>query len=200
MNLPNKLSLTRMIIVPIMMFFYLADFVPYGKFIATGLFIIGAITDFLDGKIARKYNLVTDLGKFLDPIADKMLVTCALILICCDGTVPAPFGAISLAIIIGRDLAINMLRQVASTKGVVIAADKIGKYKTFAQDVALPVLMCFAGFKMLASVNGVFEATSTFMTIFAWVGYALLILCVLLTIISLIAYMIKNKAIFAQNK
>ena len=84
MNLPNKLSLTRLIIAPIMIFFYLANFIPYGKFIACGLFIIGAITDFLDGKIARKYNLITNLGKFLDPIADKLLVTSALVLVACD--------------------------------------------------------------------------------------------------------------------
>lgn len=195
MNLPNKLSLTRMIIVPIMMFFYLANFVPYGKFIATGLFILGAITDFLDGKIARKYNLVTDLGKFLDPIADKMLVTCALILICCDGTVPAPYGAMALALIIGRDLAINMLRQIASTKGVVIAADKLGKYKTFAQDLATPVLMCYAG---LVAVG--LEITSTFMVAFMWVGLGLLILSVLLCVASLIDYLVKNKAVYAQKK
>ena len=200
MNLPNKLSLTRMIIVPIMMFFYLANFVPYGKFIATGLFILGAITDFLDGKIARKYNLVTDLGKFLDPIADKMLVTCALILICCDGTVPAPFGAIALAIFVGRDLAINMLRQVASTQGVVIAADKLGKYKTFAQDVAIPVLMCYAGFLTLASVNNLFLPTSTFMIVFGWIGFGLLIVSTLLTVVSLLYYLIKNRAVFTQNK
>lgn len=195
MNLPNKLSLTRMIIVPIMMFFYLAEFVPYGKFIATGLFIIGAITDFLDGKIARKYNLVTDLGKFLDPIADKMLVTCALILVCCDGTVPAPYGVITLAIIIGRDLAVNMLRQIASTKGIVIAADKSGKYKTFAQDLAIPVLMCYTALAVLG-----IEVTSTFMIVFFWIGFGLLILSVLLTIISLFDYLIKNRAVFTQNK
>ena len=97
MNLPNKLSLSRLIITPIMMFFYLASFIPFGKAIAIGLFIIGAITDFLDGYIARKYNLVTDMGKFLDPIADKLLVTSALILVAVDGTIMAPFGAIALA-------------------------------------------------------------------------------------------------------
>ena len=131
MNLPNKLSLTRLIITPIMMFFYLASFIPFGKIVALVLFILGAITDFLDGHIARKYNMVTNLGKFLDPIADKLLVTTALILVACDGTIIAPFGAIALAIFVGRDLTVDMLRQVAGAKGVVIAADKLGKYKTF---------------------------------------------------------------------
>ena len=200
MNLPNKLSLTRMIIVPVMMFFYLADFVPYGKFIATGLFIIGAITDFLDGKIARKYNLVTDLGKFLDPIADKMLVTCALIMICCDGTVPAPFGVIALALVVGRDLAVNMLRQVASTKGVVIAAEKTGKYKTFAQDLAIPVLMCYTGLALFGGVNATLLTTSTFMIAFKWVGFGLLILSLVLTIVSIFDYLIRNRAVFTRNK
>ena len=193
MNLPNKLSLIRIIIVPLMMFFYLADFIPYGKLVATALFIFGAITDFLDGYIARKHNLVTDLGKFLDPIADKMLVTSSLILICCDGTIPTPYGAIVLALFVGRDLIINMLRQIALTKGVVIAADKIGKYKTFAQDLALPVLMCYSGLL-------IFESTSLFMTIFMWIGYGLIILSTILTVVSMVAYLVKNRKVFGQNR
>lgn len=194
MNLPNKLSLTRIILVPVMMFLYLAQFVPYGKFIATGVFVLAAFTDFLDGYIARKYNLVTDMGKFLDAIADKMLVTCALILICCDATIPAPYGAIVLSIFIVRDLAVNMLRLIAANKNVVIAADKLGKYKTFTQDIALPMLMVFAGLKLIEGIN------ETFMTVFMWIGYGILIASTVLSIVSLVHYMIKNKAVFTQNK
>ncbi len=193
MNLPNKLSLSRLIITPIMMFFYLASFIPFGKTIAVGLFIIGAFTDFLDGYIARKYNLVTDMGKFLDPIADKLLVTSALILVTVDGTIIAPFGAIALAIFVGRDLTVDMLRQVASSKGKVIAADKLGKYKTFSQDIALPLLMLYSYFLTL-SLSG------TFMIIFMWVSYSFLILATLLTIISLVNYLVKNRAVFTENK
>lgn len=194
MNLPNKLSLTRIILVPVMMFLYLAQFVPYGKFIATGVFVLAAFTDFLDGYIARKYNLVTDMGKFLDAIADKMLVTCALILICCDETIPAPYGAIVLSIFIVRDLAVNMLRLIAANKNVVIAADKLGKYKTFTQDIALPMLMVFAGLKLIEGIN------ETFMTVFMWIGYGILIASTVLSVVSLVHYMIKNKAVFTQNK
>lgn len=194
MNLPNKLSLTRIILVPVMMFLYLAQFVPYGKFIATGVFVLAAFTDFLDGYIARKYNLVTDMGKFLDSIADKMLVTCALILICCDATIPVPYGAIVLSIFIVRDLAVNMLRLIAANKNVVIAADKLGKYKTFTQDIALPMLMVFAGLKLIAGIN------ETFMTVFMWIGYGILIASTVLSIVSLVHYMIKNKAVFTENK
>lgn len=194
MNLPNKLSLTRIILVPVMMFLYLAQFVPYGKFIATGVFVLAAFTDFLDGYIARKYNLVTDMGKFLDAIADKMLVTCALILICCDATISAPYGAIVLSIFIVRDLAVNMLRLIAANKNVVIAADKLGKYKTFTQDIALPMLMVFAGLKLIAGIN------ETFMTVFMWIGYGILIASTVLSIVSLVHYMIKNKAVFTENK
>ena len=193
MNLPNKLSLSRLIITPIMMFFYLASFIAWGKFVALGLFIVGAITDFLDGHIARKYNLVTDMGKFLDPIADKLLVTSALILVATDGTILAPFGAIVLAIFVGRDLAVDMLRLVASNKGIVIAADKLGKYKTFSQDIALPILICYSALKTAG-------AGETLLTIFMWVGYGFLILATLLTIISLINYLIKNRAVFAEKK
>ena len=94
MNLPNKLSLLRIILIPFMLFFYLATFVPYGKIIALAIFIIAALTDMLDGKIARKYNLVTNLGKLLDPIADKLLVMSALLLVVVDYTIPHPYGVI----------------------------------------------------------------------------------------------------------
>ena len=192
MNIPNRLSLTRLIITPIMMFFYLASFIPFGKFVALGLFIIGAITDFLDGHIARKYNMITNLGKFLDPIADKMLVTSALILVACDGTIVAPFGAIALAIFVGRDLTVDMLRQVASAKGVVIAADKLGKYKTFGQDIALPLLIFYSALCTMA-------ANETLLAVVMWVAYGFLILATALTIISLINYLVKNKSAFSDK-
>lgn len=193
MNTPNKLSLTRLIITPIMMFFYLADFVPYGKFIATFLFIVGAITDFLDGRIARKYNLITDLGKFLDPIADKLLVTTALILVACDGIVPSPFGAIALVIVVARDLTVDMLRMVGASKGKVIAAYKFGKYKTFTQDIALPILIVYAG---LAKIT----TNELLLNIFKWSGYGFLAVAVLMTFLSMFVYVGKNLSIFSDKK
>lgn len=193
MNLPNKLSLTRLIVAPIMIFFYLATFIPYGKFIACGLFIFGAITDFLDGKIARKYNLITDLGKFLDPIADKLLVTSALVLVACDGTIIAPFGVIALVIVIARDLSVDMLRMIAANKGRVIAAYKFGKYKTFSQDIALPILIVYAGLLEITT-------NSTLLSIFKWTGYGFLAIAVVLTFFSLIVYISKNTDIFVEKK
>lgn len=194
MNTPNKLSLMRLLLVPVMIFIYLATFVPYGKFIAAGIFLIAAFTDFLDGYIARKYNLITDIGKFLDSIADKLLTTCALILLCCDLTIPAPFGAIVLSIFVGRDLAINLLRQIGGAKGVVIAADKLGKYKAVAQFIALPLIMCYAGLTVFIGIN------QTFLTVFMWVGYGFLILSTILSIISLIDYFVKNRNVFKNDK
>ena len=191
MNIPNKLSLSRLIITPIMMFFYLASFIPFGKFVAVGLFVIGAITDFLDGYIARKYNLVTDMGKFLDPIADKLLVTSALILVATDGTIIAPFGAIVLAIFVGRDLTVDVLRLLASGKGVVIAADKLGKYKTFTQDIAFALFLTYSGILTVSS-------SAVLNTIFMYMSYAFLALATVLTIASLVNYLIKNRKIFVD--
>ena len=193
MNTPNKLSLTRLIITPIMMFFYLASFIQYGKFIAAGLFILGAITDFLDGYIARKYNMVTNLGKFLDPIADKLLVTTALILVATDGTIPSPFGVIALVIVVARDLAVDMLRMVASTNGTVIAANKFGKYKTFSQDIALPILIVFAG---LVEIS----ANKVLCDVFMWTGFAFLAVAIFMTILSMIVYIAKNTTVFKEKK
>ena len=99
MNLPNKLTFLRIFLVPLLMFFYLATFIPYGKVIAVVIFIGAAITDHFDGKLARKHGLVTDLGKLLDPLADKMLYTCAFFLIIADGTVASPWGVIALSIL-----------------------------------------------------------------------------------------------------
>ena len=196
MNLPNKLSLLRIIMVPFMMFFYLADFIPYGigKIVAIVLFILAAITDMLDGRIARKNNLITDLGKFLDPIADKLLTSTAFLLIAIDGTIPAPWGVIVVAIIVAREYAVSALRQIAATKGIVLAADKWGKLKTVVQMVALP-------FAMLVSYLAVCGfASATIVTTFAIISYVLIGLATLLTILSGIHYLVKNRQCFKDEK
>ena len=102
MNLPNKITLIRIILIPFMVFFYLADFIPnfWGKIVALVIFIIAALTDMLDGQIARKKGLVTNFGKFFDSIADKLLTMSALLLVVCDSTVPAPYGVVVAIIII----------------------------------------------------------------------------------------------------
>lgn len=190
MNLPNKITLTRICLIPLVLFFYLADFIPYGKAIAIALFVIAAYTDHLDGSIARKRNLVTDLGKFLDPIADKLLVASALFLIVCDGTVAAPWGVIITTIIIGREFMVSALRQIAVTKGIVMAADIWGKIKTAVTDVALPVFM----FVALDNQYGFLGATwGNVVTIIA---YVLLGIATVLTLLSGVNYIVKNRKVF----
>lgn len=170
MNLPNRLTVLRLVLIPFFIFALMASFVPFGKWIAIAIFIIASITDFLDGFIARKYNLVTDFGKFADPLADKVLVCSALI--CLLG-----LGKISVyvvLIIIARDFIISAFRLVAASKGVVIAADWSGKVKTALQMVMIPFLI--ADFKVL------------------WIFTLVLqIVVVALTIISLLDCIIKNR-------
>ena len=120
MNLPNKLTLFRVVLIPFFVFFLLAPyFEGYGNYIAVAIFIVASITDFLDGKIARKYNLVTNFGKFMDPLADKLLVCSALICLIQLELIPAWV----VIIIIAREFIISGFRLVASDNGVVIAAD-----------------------------------------------------------------------------
>ena len=127
MNLPNKLTLFRVVLIPFFVFFLLAPyFEEYGNYIAVAIFIVASITDFLDGKIARKYNLVTNFGKFMDPLADKLLVCSALICLIQLELIPAWV----VIIIIAREFIISGFRLVASDNGVVIAASYWGKFKT----------------------------------------------------------------------
>ena len=125
MNLPNKLTVMRMILIPFFVFFMLAPyFEGYGNYIATAIFIIASLTDMLDGKIARKYNLVTDFGKFMDPLADKLLVCSAMICLIEKGQLAAWI----VIIIIAREFIISGFRLVAADNGIVIAASYWGKF------------------------------------------------------------------------
>lgn len=189
MNLPNKITTIRIVLIPFMVFFYLANFIPqgWGKIIALVIFIVAALTDLLDGYYARKYNLTTDLGKFLDPIADKILMTAALLLVVCDGTVPAPYGVIAAIIIFSREFIVSAFRMIASGKKVVIAADLWGKVKTFVTDFSLPALLLLSFFYANGALNG-----TLFLTIFEIINYVLLGATVALTIISGLNYLIKN--------
>ncbi|MCK8826514.1 CDP-diacylglycerol--glycerol-3-phosphate 3-phosphatidyltransferase [Natroniella acetigena] len=140
LNLPNKLTLIRILLVPIFMAFLLFRFEgyqTYGRYIAVGVFITAAITDGVDGYIARKRGLVTKLGKFIDPLADKLLISAALIALVDLGDITA-WPAI---IIIGREFAVTGLRVLAASEGIVIAASNLGKYKTNAQIFAVIAIM-----------------------------------------------------------
>lgn len=137
MNLPNKLTILRVILIPFFVVFMLFDITGTAdKWIALVIFCVASLTDMLDGKIARKYNLVTDFGKFADPLADKMLVTAALLWFVEIGQMPAW----ALLIVLVREFAVSGLRMIASDKGRVIAAGWSGKVKT-ASTMVCVVLM-----------------------------------------------------------
>ena len=139
MNLPNKLTLLRIILIPIFMVVLYWGF-PGATWVALAIFIIASLTDMLDGKIARKYNLVTDFGKFADPLADKMLVTAAMLWFVEIGQMPAWM----LLIVICREFAVSGLRMIASDKGRVIAAGWSGKVKTASTMVCICLMLAFS--------------------------------------------------------
>ena len=191
MNLPNKLSLLRIFLVPAFVTtFYLTW--EYSRIVSAGIFVIATLTDFLDGHIARKRNLVTDLGKLLDPIADKLLVTSALFCVVSAASTPT-YGiilAVCSAIIVGRELLVSAIRQIAASKGQVIAANVFGKVKTAFQDVSLPiviVLQCPAFVEIMPS---------PLYNIAFYLGAGLFVLATLMTITSGAIYVVQNKNVF----
>lgn len=142
MNLPNKLTLIRVILVPFFVFFMLTELVPASPIIALVIFILASITDALDGHIARSRNLVTTFGKFLDPLADKVLVISALICLNSLGVI----GAVPVIIIVAREFMVSGLRLVTANEGVVVAAGIWGKLKTaftMVAEVAIMLGLCF---------------------------------------------------------
>ena len=192
MNLPNKLTVTRIIMIPLFVAAYFITAIPFNYLISAVIFALAAFTDFLDGYIARKYNLVTDLGKFLDPVADKVLVATALIIMLVvpnggAGILPE-YCAIFVAIILARELIISGFRMVAASKGKVLAADKSGKIKTFTQDIAICVLLVGALFD-----GGIYTATNI-------AGLTLLGLATVLTIISGTEAIVKNRSVLKADK
>jgi len=191
MNLPNKISITRICLIPVFVVAFYLTVIPYNFIIAAVIFTVAAFTDFLDGYIARKYNMVSDFGKFLDPIADKVLVSTALILVLVPptGVVMLPwYASIMVAVILARELIISGFRLVAAGKNVVIAADWSGKIKTFVTDVAICAILIFA------------QISPTAFTVWNIVGTALLGLSTLLTIISGVECIVKNRAVLKEGK
>lgn len=178
MNLPNKLTTLRVIMIPFFVFFLLWQNGENYTFrmIALALFIIASLTDLLDGKIARKYNLVTNFGKFMDPLADKLLVCSALICLIELNALPAWM----VIIIISREFIISGFRLIASDNGVVIAASYWGKYKTTFQMVS--VVLLILDIPALAFVT----------TICVWIA-------LVLTIVSLVDYIYKNHKILTEG-
>ena len=179
MNLPNKLTILRVLLIPFFVFFMLVPVVPCSNYIAVAIFIIASLTDLADGKIARKYNLVTNFGKFMDPLADKLLVCSAMICLVATGQL----AAWMVIIIISREFIISGFRLVAADNGVVIAASYWGKFKTTFQMLMIIVL--------ILNIHGRF---------FEILGVILTWVALILTIISLCDYLIKNKDVLKEQK
>ena len=163
MNLPNKLTLARIIAVPVFVVLYMRGlFIP-----AFIIFILASLTDMLDGKIARKYNLITNFGKIMDPLADKILVYSAFCLMVEDGAVPSWM----LIIILLREFAVSGMRTVAAANGIVIAAGMSGKIKTVLQMIAVPLLILRSVHPMLQLLATVFLWASLVMTVYSGIEY-----------------------------
>lgn len=178
MNLPNKLTILRVILIPFFVVFMLTNLGGgYGKYYALAIFIIASLTDLLDGKIARKYNLVTNFGKFMDPLADKLLVCSAMICL----VEMKRLAAWIVIVIIAREFIISGFRLVASDNGVVIAASYWGKFKTTFQMIMIILL--------ILDLGGVFKTVEI---VVVWIALAL-------TVISLIDYLVKNKGVLLEG-
>lgn len=177
MNLPNKLTCLRVLLIPFFIFFMLTDFAgAASKYIALAIFLVASFTDFLDGYLARRDNLVTNFGKFMDPLADKLLVCSALICFVEQGSLAAWI----VIIIIAREFAISAFRLIASDAGIVIAASYWGKFKTVSQMIMTVLLI------LRIPALGWLEQ------IFIWVALAL-------TIISMVDYFAKNIQVIKQG-
>ena len=177
MNLPNKLTVLRVLMVPFFVLFMLTDLGgAANKWIALAIFVVASLTDLLDGKIARKYNLVTNFGKFMDPLADKLLVCSALICLIQLGQLPAWI----VIIIISREVIISGFRLVAADNGIVIAASYWGKFKTVFQMTAV-ILLIFN-----------IPALSLLTDIVLWIA-------VILTVVSLADYVAKNIRVLTEG-
>lgn len=178
MNLPNKLTLLRVCMIPFFVFFMMSTTVPYSRWIALIIFVVASLTDLLDGKIARKRNLVTNFGKFMDPLADKLLVCSALICFTASGTIPAWI----VIIIISREFIISGFRLIASDNGVVIAASWWGKIKTTVQMVMIIVLIADLPIPGMEIVEQI-----------------LIYGALILTVVSLVDYLAKNFKILSEG-
>ena len=205
MNLPNKITLARIFMIPLFVVIFYLPVIPYNYLIAAVVFVLAALTDALDGHIARSRNLVTNLGKFLDPIADKVLVSTAFILLLTEPAVfSAPFllfnGAISaetamritagvcVAVLLARELIVSGLRLVAAERKLVLPADKLGKIKTTCPDVSIAVLL--ASMSFLETKAG---------QIAALIGLVFFFLCTFFTVLSGVNYIVKNKQVLKES-
>lgn len=193
MNLPTKITVARLVLIPIFILSYCLQSVWKYAFIFTWLiFMVASLTDYVDGHLARKYNLVTNLGKFLDPIADKVLVVAGLFVLVDGGYLPIAYLAMICSVLImARELIIGLFRQMAALRNFVLAADKLGKIKTASTMFGMSFILFSP--PAMSSQYVVFK-------VFSWIGTVIFVFATVMTIVSGLNYILKNKAILAETK
>lgn len=195
MNLANKLTLLRIFLVPVFLIFITIKDIPYGRLIALAIFIIASLTDKLDGYIARSRNQITKFGKFMDPLADKLLVTSALVCLVDFHIIPA-WAAM---IIIAREFAVTGLRSIAAAEGIVIAASSWGKAKTFTQIVAIILALVNLNYNHVSFgiIKKFIVYPHRFLNISTDIAMGL---AIIITIISGVDYFLKNKDVIRTDR
>ncbi len=196
MNLANKLTLIRIFLVPVFLVFIARKGIPYGSFIATFIFILASITDKLDGYVARSRNQITNFGKLMDPLADKLLVTAALISLVELHIVPS-WAAVA---IIAREFAVSGLRSIAAAQGRVIAASKWGKFKTVIQIIAIILLLLQVNIHDSIYLKHLIADNYYLKEFFTTVPAIMLMVAVVITLISGYDYFKKNKEAVSSDK
>ena len=196
MNLANKLTLIRILLVPIFLVFIVAKGIPYGTFIATFIFILASLTDKLDGYIARSRNQITNFGKFMDPLADKLLVTAALVSLVELGLVQG-WAAI---IIIAREFAVSGLRTLAASEGKIIAASRWGKIKTVIQIIAIILLLIEVNISTSTTLIKMVANSKVLEYVFTSLPTIMMNIAVIITVVSGWDYFRKNKGVISTNK
>lgn len=189
MNLPNKLTLLRILLVPFFVAFLLVPQIPFGALWALLVFIVASITDFFDGYLARKHDLVTDFGKFADPLADKILVVSAF---CCFIEMGV-ISAVPVIIVLFREFAVTSVRLIAATKGTVVAANMWGKAKTVSQMIAIIITIVLQATLQLIGNNALVAPFTIATNVVIWISVAL-------TIISGIVYLKDNADLYKNAK
>ncbi len=186
MNLPNKLTILRIVLIPVFVALLMVKGIPHNYLLAALVFVIASLTDLLDGKIARKNGIVTDFGKLMDPLADKMLVTSAIVVFLALGIT----GPVEVIIILSRDLLITSIRLLAASKGEVLAAGMFGKVKTASQMAAIITVMVVKEVEYLGVIPFISGNANTISVVLMWITS-------ILTLASGIDYVVKYKKYFS---
>lgn len=195
MTTATKITLSRIAFIPVVVAVYLLNF-PGHRMLAGVLFAIAALSDLIDGYVARKYNQVSDLGKFLDPIADKMLVVVFMFLFVSDNLIFNPWGAIVCGVVLSREFMISAFRMQAAVKKIVIPADVWGKLKTDFQDVGSAVIIFASDPIFLSHGDGAAMVGKVLM----YIGLVAFFIGAALAVYSGVNYIVKNKNVFTQKE